>query len=159
MQRKCERGQGFNQEFAVDNNAHNQQNRKKTLIRSHSKKRNIQRQKAKLRFIVMFFVIIVFYAISYTPYHVIELIALRIQETNQEELDDIHVFLLKVLNLYSIFGFVNHIVNPFIYGYFDAVFKEKCKEIFYRYTCKKFFTSSLFSETTFKSRTTAGVQI
>ena len=126
---------GSNKEFAVDNE-HDQQDREKTMIRSHSKKRNIQRQKAKLRFIVMFFIIIVFYAMSYTPYHVIELIALRIQDTNQDELDNIHVFLLKVLNLYSIFGFVNHIVNPFIYGYFDAAFKEKCTEMFNRYICK-----------------------
>ena len=89
---------------------------------ANTEKRNIQRQKAKLKFIVMFFIIVIFYGVSYIPYHIIGLIH---EQTAQ-----------NLRGALKLFGFVNHIINPFIYGCFDAIFRETCKEIFSNIRCK-----------------------
>ena len=100
------------------NNKRNQQ----TVIGKANEIRNMQRQKAKLKFIVMFLIIMVFYGVSYIPYHIIRLVDTDLQNTDK--------------HILSLLAFVNHIINPFIYGCFDSVFREKCRELFCRNRCK-----------------------
>ena len=109
-----------------------QQEKQTVVISTANAERNIQRQRAKLKFIVMFLIIIVVYTVSYIPYHIVGLVAIDMQHSSEEE-QKAQKFLLGVIKL---FGFINHIVNPFIYGCFDATFKEKCKEILSRRRCK-----------------------
>ena len=116
-------------------NREDQRRQEKEVIETTNAKRNIQRQqkqKAKLKFIVMFLIIVIFYGASYIPFHVFALIDVDQQNTSRKE-RKAQFFLQRVVVL---FGFMNHIINPFIYGCFDAIFREKCKEIFYRNRCK-----------------------
>ena len=107
------------------------QDQQNAVIKTTNAKKSIQRQKAKVKFIVMFLIIVIFYGVSYIPSHVIVILEdIDQQNTSREDVkrNDENVLLL--------FGFINHIINPFIYGCFDSTFREKYKEIFYRNRCK-----------------------
>ena len=99
------------------------------VIKTASADWNIQRQEAKM-LTVMFFIIVIFYGVSYIPFHIIGLV--DIVNTNEEE-RKAQNFIRSILVL---FGFINHIINPFIYGCFDAIFRKTCKDIFYNLRCK-----------------------
>ena len=125
-------GTDANSEFADVCNEENQQRQGKAVFKTTqlNAERNIQRQKAKLKFIVMVLIIVIFYGASYIPIHVIALVEID-KNASTEELKA-QTFLQGVLWL---FVYMDHIINPFIYGCFDAIFREKCKEILCRNRC------------------------
>ena len=102
---------------------------KNNTIKSNGTIRRLQRaQKSKSRFTTMFVVILLFYIASYIPVSVIWVTT-----------DDTLVNMLNMssakLNVVLFFEanrMLNNIVNPFVYGYYDNVFRRECKKIFCR---------------------------
>ena len=100
---------------------------KDIAMKSNGTIRRLQRaQKSKSRFTTMFVVILLFYIASYIPVSVIWVTT-----------DDTLVNMLNMssakLNVVLFFEanrMLNNIVNPFIYGYYDNVFRRECKKIF-----------------------------
>lgn len=79
-------------------------------------------ESAKRRITIMFFVIIVVYVISYTPPLII-----AIQVYVLEDLTFISITRAQfaMRSYLTRLVYLNHIVNPFIYGYFDTMFRKQ----------------------------------
>nr|XP_022294800.1 uncharacterized protein LOC111104920 [Crassostrea virginica] len=78
-------------------------------------------------FTYMFMTIIIFYLLSYLPTFIIILLATEDPFQYWYSMDVITLNFIMILRRSSI---INHIVNPFIYGYFDRVFRERFIEVF-----------------------------
>ena len=76
---------------------------------------------AQKRITIMFFVLILAYIISYTPPVIISIVLYAVDDfsfvtMSKDELA-MCVYLTRLV-------FLNHIVNPFVYGYFDTMFRN-----------------------------------
>ena len=76
---------------------------------------------AQKRITIMFFVLILAYIISYTPPLIISIVLYAVDDfsfvtMSKDELA-MCVYLTRLV-------FLNHIVNPFVYGYFDTMFRN-----------------------------------
>lgn len=105
-------------------NASNPQRSAKT-----DRRRNSRIKSAQKRVLVMFFYLILAYVLSYIP-SLISLILIYTQDGFAFETRDrtemaIWFYLTRLV-------FLNHIVNPFIYGYFDTKFKKQLRNFFLR---------------------------
>ena len=78
-------------------------------------------------FTYMFMTIIIFYLLSYLPTFIIILLATEDPFQYWYSMDVITLNFIMTLRGSSI---INHIVNPFIYGYFDLVFREHFIDFF-----------------------------
>ena len=111
---------------ADTNRESSMEGRQKTKLR-HSPRST----EAKSRFTFMFLIIIVFYILSYLPVHFYGLITLvNFDETPEKAIQEWEVGTRLI-----VFSILNHIVNPFVYGYFDTLFKQECKTMFCRKRC------------------------
>ncbi|XP_048740978.1 5-hydroxytryptamine receptor 1A-beta-like [Ostrea edulis] len=79
------------------------------------------------RITIMFLVIIIAYVLSYIPPLVILILSYAIEDFNFITLSEGQTVAWIYL---ARFIFLNHIVNPFIYGYFDAKFREQLQKHF-----------------------------
>ncbi|VDH96204.1 Hypothetical predicted protein [Mytilus galloprovincialis] len=85
----------------------------------------------KRRITIMFFVIILAYIISYIPALIILILIYAIDDFNFITLTEGETISWIYL---ARFVFLNHIVNPFIYSYFDVKFRTELKTFF---LCKR----------------------
>ncbi|VDH96203.1 Hypothetical predicted protein [Mytilus galloprovincialis] len=81
----------------------------------------------KRRITIMYFVIIITYILSYIPSLLILILAYAIGDFNVITLTAGETF---AWTYFSHFVFLNHIVNPFIYSYFDVKFRTELKTCF-----------------------------
>ncbi|XP_062575819.1 5-hydroxytryptamine receptor 1A-beta-like [Saccostrea cucullata] len=88
------------------------------------------------RITVMFLVIIIAYLLSYIPPLVILILSYAIEDFNFITLSESATIAWLYL---ARFVFLNHIVNPFIYGYFDTKFRDQLHICFMK--CKSKFIS------------------
>lgn len=95
------------------------------------KRRHGTRFKVRNNFTYMFITIIIFYLLSYLPTFVTMLLATDDPFHYWHQMDIVTLNFIMLLRRSSI---INHIVNPFIYGYFDRVFRQRFLECF---VCKK----------------------
>ncbi|VDH95337.1 Hypothetical predicted protein [Mytilus galloprovincialis] len=86
---------------------------------------------AKRRITIMFFVIILAYILSYLPSVVLLIIAYAITDFDYITFTEGETIAWTYL---SRIVFLNHIVNPFIYSYFDVKFRAELKTCF---MCKR----------------------
>ncbi|XP_071119958.1 neuropeptide Y receptor type 1-like [Mytilus edulis] len=86
-----------------------------------------RKEKATRRITIMFFVIIVAYVLSYIPTCIIFIVVYTLPDFNYISLSREAAFLIIYL---SRFVFLNHIVNPFIYSYFDQNFRTELRKLF-----------------------------
>ncbi|XP_052077617.1 5-hydroxytryptamine receptor 1A-like [Mytilus californianus] len=86
---------------------------------------------AKRRITVMFFVIILAYILSYLPSVILLILAYAIRDFNFISFTESETIAWTYL---SRLVFLNHIVNPFIYSYFDVKFRTELKTSF---MCKR----------------------
>lgn len=86
--------------------------------------------KTKLNFNGLFITIVIWYLLSYIPTAIMFIVSAT-DRLYWFKLSDIQLGILTCLQRFYI---VNHIVNPFIYGYFDIYFRESIKSFF---KCKK----------------------
>lgn len=85
-----------------------------------------RKSRSKVNFNLMLITVILFYLLSYIP--VIYVFVVRTDETYYwHNLSNVQVRLQLCLVR---FYFINNIVNPFIYGYFDFSFRESMKSLF-----------------------------
>ncbi|XP_061194312.1 cholecystokinin receptor type A-like [Saccostrea echinata] len=82
------------------------------------------------RFSIMFFIIILTYVLSYIAPLVILVLTYTIEDFDYVTLSEtdsmMWIYLPRLV-------FINHILNPFVYGYFDTKFKDQLKIVFCRY--------------------------
>ena len=78
-------------------------------------------------FTYMFITIIIFYLLSYLPTIIIILLATEDPFQYWYSMDVITLNFIMILRRSAI---INHIVNPFIYGYVDRVFRERFIDVF-----------------------------
>lgn len=92
-------------------------------------KRRLQSERLQKRISIMFFIIILTYVLSYIPPLIVLILTYTIKDFNYLTLTRgqtiIWIYVPRLL-------FVNHIMNPLIYGYFDAKYREKLMECFRR---------------------------
>ncbi|XP_061186389.1 cholecystokinin receptor type A-like [Saccostrea echinata] len=84
------------------------------------------------RITVMFLVIIIAYVLSYIPPLAILILSYAIEDFNFITLSESETVAWLYL---ARFVFLNHIVNPFIYGYFDTKFRDQLQICFKK--CKR----------------------
>lgn len=87
--------------------------------------------KVRNNFTYMFITIIIFYLLSYLPTFIVILLATGDPFHYWYSMDFVTLNVIMLLRRSSI---INHIVNPFIYGYFDRVYRKFFKICF---VCKK----------------------
>ncbi|KAK3097438.1 hypothetical protein FSP39_009636 [Pinctada imbricata] len=92
---------------------------------STTRRKNKRRRRVRNNFTIMFMTIVVFYVLSYIPTFVLMLTPGRLE--NWISLPEGQMNLLLVLRRFFL---LNHVVNPFIYGYFDLTFRHKFKDCF-----------------------------
>ncbi|XP_071125261.1 5-hydroxytryptamine receptor 2C-like [Mytilus edulis] len=83
-------------------------------------------RKSRVNFNMMFFTLVIFYMLSYTPTLIMFVITTS---------DSLYWYKLSSskLNLYIFLNrlfVIHHIVNPFVYGYFDLVFRKSLSQVF-----------------------------
>lgn len=86
------------------------------------KKLGSETESAKRRITIMFFVIIVAYVISYTPPLIISILLYALDDFTFISMTRAQ---LAVCSYLTRLVFLNHIVNPFVYGYFDTKFRKQ----------------------------------
>ncbi|XP_062606329.1 neuropeptide Y receptor type 4-like [Saccostrea cucullata] len=100
-----------------------------TATRTHRTISTESAPQAKTRINIMFLAIITVYIFSYVPSFAILLITYTIEGFDYLQLSPLGInawiFSARLIVL-------NHIVNPFIYGYFDGKLKSKLKSLFFR---------------------------
>ncbi|XP_062575877.1 cholecystokinin receptor type A-like [Saccostrea cucullata] len=88
-----------------------------------------QNVRLQRRISIMFLVVIVTYILSYIPPLILLLLTYTIKDFNYITLTKgetlTWIYLPRLL-------FINHVVNPFIYGYFDAKYREQLRNCFRR---------------------------
>ncbi|XP_062567798.1 cholecystokinin receptor type A-like [Saccostrea cucullata] len=79
------------------------------------------------RFSMMFFIIILVYVLSYIAPLVILVLSYTIEDFDYVTLSEtdslVWIYVPRLV-------FINHILNPFVYGYFDTKFKDQLKIVF-----------------------------
>ncbi|XP_056014677.1 cholecystokinin receptor-like [Ostrea edulis] len=102
------------------------------LDTSVCKKKNSHRRRVRHNFTSMFITIVVFYVISYLPTLILIIVGSKDPFKFWFRLDDVSLNILVILKRSYI---INHVVNPYIYGYFDLHFRRQfmqsvfiCKE-------------------------------
>ncbi|XP_052064254.1 G-protein coupled receptor moody-like [Mytilus californianus] len=88
----------------------------------------IKKEKATRRITIMFFVIIVAYVLSYIPALIILILVYAVGDLNN--FISISREAAFVCTYLARFVFLNHIVNPFIYSYFDEKFRTELRKLF-----------------------------
>ncbi|XP_062611812.1 B1 bradykinin receptor-like [Saccostrea cucullata] len=83
-------------------------------------------KESKINFNVMFFTIIVFYLISYTP-TCIFLIISKLSPEMWYNISNAETIIFFTLQRFYV---INHVVNPIIYGYFDMKFRSDIVNLF-----------------------------
>lgn len=83
--------------------------------------------KVRNNFTYMFITIIIFYLLSYLPTFIVILLATDEPFNYWYAMDIVTLNVIMLLRRSSI---INHIVNPFIYGYFDIVYRKFFMECF-----------------------------
>lgn len=83
--------------------------------------------KVRNNFTYMFITIIIFYLLSYLPTFIVILLATDEPFNYWYAMD---ILTLNVIMLLRRSSIINHIVNPFIYGYFDRVYRKFFMECF-----------------------------
>uniref|UniRef100_A0A8W8MCX8 G-protein coupled receptors family 1 profile domain-containing protein n=2 Tax=Magallana gigas TaxID=29159 RepID=A0A8W8MCX8_MAGGI len=86
------------------------------------KKLGSKTESAQRRITIMFFVIIVAYVISYTPPLIISILLYALDDFTFISMTRAE---LAVCFYLTRLVFLNHIVNPFVYGYFDTKFRKQ----------------------------------
>lgn len=100
-------------------------------VQDHTKRaRAYKHQESKVisaqrRVSIMFFLLIVVYVVSYVPALIGLILLYTLEDFTSETLNSIEmgvrIYLIRLV-------FLNHIINPFIYGWFDTEFKKQlCK--------------------------------
>jgi hypothetical protein len=84
--------------------------------------KNSVRQSVRHNFTFMFITIVVFYVISYVPTAILIFVGSEYSFKFWYSLDDVSLNVLMILRRSYI---INHIVNPYIYGYFDLNFRRQ----------------------------------
>jgi hypothetical protein len=92
------------------------------LDTSVCKKKNSHRRRVRHNFTSMFITIVVFYVISYLPTLILIIIPSKNPFKFWYTLDDVSLNILVILKRSYI---INHVVNPYIYGYFDLHFRRQ----------------------------------
>lgn len=87
----------------------------------------VKRDSVKRRINMMFFVIIIAYIFAYIPSIIMLILSYSIADFNFVTLSKSETCAFFFI---ARFVLINHIVNPFIYGYFDLKFKEELKKCF-----------------------------
>ncbi|XP_065928628.1 neuropeptide receptor npr-1-like [Magallana gigas] len=95
------------------------------LDSSISRKKNSHRRRVRHNFTSMFVTIVIFYIMSYLPTFVLVIVPSKNPFRFWFTLDD---FSLNILVFLKRAFIVNHIVNPFVYGYFDLHFRSLFKK-------------------------------
>lgn len=95
------------------------------LDSSISRKKNSHRRRVRHNFTSMFVTIVIFYVMSYLPTFVLIIVPSKNPFMFWFTLDDFSLNILVILKRAFI---VNHIVNPFVYGYFDLHFRSLFKK-------------------------------
>lgn len=96
----------------------------KTLTTENSERR---KEKATRRITIMFFVIIAAYVLSYIPSLITLIVVYADGDLNIGSISRESAF---VFIYFARFVFLNHIVNPFIYSYFDEKFRTELRKLF-----------------------------
>ncbi|XP_048741181.2 5-hydroxytryptamine receptor 1A-like [Ostrea edulis] len=105
-------------------------NQDKNTENKHSKSKG---ESVQRRITIMFLVIIIAYVLSYIPPLVILILVYAIEDFNFITLSEGQTVAWIYL---ARFIFLNHIVNPFIYGYFDTKFRDQLQRDFRKWkTC------------------------
>ncbi|XP_052064259.1 orexin receptor type 2-like [Mytilus californianus] len=86
-----------------------------------------RKEKATRRITIMFFVIIVAYVLSYIPSLIIFIVVYTLKDFNYISVSRETTFVITYL---SRSVFLNHIVNPFVYSYFDPNFRKELRKLF-----------------------------
>ncbi|XP_052064256.1 5-hydroxytryptamine receptor 1D-like [Mytilus californianus] len=86
----------------------------------------IRKEKTTRRITIMFFVIIVAYVLSYIPSLIILIVVYTVGDLNFISISKEAAFVSTYL---ARFVFLNHIVNPFIYSYFDEKFRTELRKL------------------------------
>ena len=103
------------------------QGRPRITRRAGGVSRDEQRKKTKSKFTQMFLIIVVIYALSYFP---IQILWLKKYHLDADWSDR-----WELTTWFYILSMSNHIANPFVYGYFDSLFRHECKAMFCRKPC------------------------
>ena len=101
---------------------------KKNILRTASARRTRKVKKARTRFTSMFLCIVVIYVISYIPPFIVQFATGNSLAT----LLEIPSWELNVILFFEGSVLINHLANPFVYGYFDALFRRECRNLFCR---------------------------
>lgn len=120
--------------FVVSENQ-SQDTSKENITDEHPKRQHIPKEgsnsgiklgskteSAQRRITIMFFVIIVAYVISYTPPLIISILLYALDDFTFISMTRAQ---LAVCFYLTRLVFLNHIVNPFVYGYFDTKFRKQ----------------------------------
>ena len=87
------------------------------------------KRRVKTNFTTMFFIIVIVFIIAYIPSCAVAIYDLNITAEDAYSHSDLLrnwlIFLSRVF-------FVNHVINPFVYGYFDMAFRQELVLIFQR---------------------------
>ena len=104
----------------------------KTNTRTGSVLRNERRKKTKSRFTQMFLIIVIIYLLSYVPYNILALKT----DIYKDGINDISSRDWDLFTWFSVFIMTNHIANPFVYGYYDSLFRQECMTMFCMKPCR-----------------------
>ena len=77
---------------------------------------------AQKRITIMFFVLILAYIISYTPPLIISIVLYAVEDFKFVTMSKAELAMCVYMTRLV---FLNHIVNPFVYGYFDTMFRNR----------------------------------
>lgn len=92
---------------------------------SVSRGTNFHRRRVRHNFTTMFVTIVIFYLMSYLPTFVLIIVPRKNPFRFWFSLDDFSLNILVILERAFI---VNHVVNPFVFGYFDLHFRSLFKK-------------------------------
>lgn len=105
--------------------------KKRYSTKRHSMSVQLSRHETNIKvrnnFTYMFITIIIFYLLSYLPTFIVILLATDEPFNYWYAMD---ILTLNVIMLLRRSSIINHIVNPFIYGYFDRVYRKFFMECF-----------------------------
>jgi hypothetical protein len=101
----------------------------KDTSKNHTSGRKPRRKLVQRRLTMMFFFLIVFYLISYIPPLVILIVTYTIKDFSFITLSRTKA---QIWIYVSQMALLNHVINPFIYGYYDIQFREQLISCFKR---------------------------
>lgn len=110
----------YQKTFSISTSRENRASPLKVGVRLFRTSSKLERMKATMN--IMFMTIIIVYVISYIPSLVILILRYSKPDFDYLDFSETEYF---VWFFFSRFVFINHIINPFIYGYFDVKLKRE----------------------------------